>query len=270
VKRFTCALKDSETRSDMKAVTIGNGIDNGNFYSAFFNMEKWWLVAANIGKKRGPYIFIDESEGTKSLLIFTSAKKASYFTKDNKIATNENGEYVIAKKPLSIITSIGGYKELGIERIIIDLCWRLELEQLRNLYFHFIKDYNFKAIIENINREFSPISIGELWTMIFHLPAWYFIGNIEEGIVYGNTVNSDKVIFLFLSFREAIKTINEINKRVVNQNYKIYKYKPEEGYEFLLFMHNEADVNGLVLRDKDIYNGTRIENVVKVKDIFEI
>lgn len=270
MKRFTSLLKNSETKSNVNTVISENIVEDDDFYSAFFNMEKWWLAAANIGKKRGPYIYIGELEDIRSLLIFTSAKKASDFARNNKIATNENGEYVVVKKPLSVITSISGYKELGIERAIIDLYWQVELDQLKKLYFIYIKDYNFKVLIENINKEVSPICIGELWTMIFHLPAWYFIGNIEEGIVYGNTVNFDKVIFLYLSFREAIKTINEINRKEININYKIYKYKPDEGYEFLLFMYKEAAVKGLVLRDKDIYNGTRIENIVKVKEIFEI
>lgn len=273
MKRFTSLLKESASKPNLKAVDSENRVNcdgSDYFCSAFFNMEKWWLAAANIGEKKGHYIFIDELEGKKTLYIFTSGKRASDFAKDNKIATNENGEYVIVKKPLSIITSISGYRELGIERVIIDSCWQINLQQLKQMYFMYIKDYNFKRLIENACMEESPIYAGELWTIIFNLPAWYFIGDIEKGIVYGNTINSDKVMFLFLSFREAIKTRNEINRKDINVNYKIYKYSPEEGYEFLLFMHKEAAVNGLVIRDKDIYNGTRIENIVKVKEIFEI
>lgn len=273
MKRFTSLLKDSETKSSIRAVTMENSIKcdgNDSFYSIFFNMEKWWLAAANVGKKRGPYVFISESEGIKSLFIFTSGKKASDFAKDNKIWTNENGEYVIVKKPISIITSICGYRKLGIKKIIIDLYRKIDVEQFKKMYFLYVKDYNIKGLINDANSEASAIRIGELWMVVFNLPAWYFIGNIEKGIVYGNTINSDKIIFLFLTCREAIRTVNEINRREMYIHYEIYKYKPEEGYEFLRFMQNQAAVKGLVLRDKGIYSGTTIENVVRVKEIFEI
>lgn len=273
MKKFTNTLKYTEFNKTSNASIRSKRIicdGSSEFYSLFFNMKKWWFAATNIGEKEGPYIFIGESEGIPSLFLFTNSKRASDFAIENKIKTNENGEYVIVKTPLSIITSIAGYKELGITRVVIDLCWQLELDQFKKLYFFFAHNFELNELVKSVNKTNNTFFIGELWTTIFNLPAWYFVGDLEKGFVHGKKLNDDRFIFLYLSSTEVVKTINEINRADRNIIYKVYKYEPRKGYEFLLFMKKEAAVNGIMLKDKDVYSGVSIETITRVKEIFEI
>lgn len=273
MKKFTSTLKYSEFNKTSNASIGSNKIicdGSRKFYSHFFNMNKWWFAATNVGEKEGPYIFIGESEGIPSLFIFTNSKKASDFAIENEIRTNENGQYVIVKTPLSIITSIAGYRELGITRVIIDLSWQLELEYFKKLYFSFVENLKLNQLVRSAEETNDKIFVGELWTAIFNLPAWYFVGDLEKGFVYGKKNNKDKLIFLYLSSSEVVRTINEINRTNGNIVYKIYKYEPEKGYEFLLFMQKEAKVNGILLKDKDLYSNVSIESITRIKEIFQI
>lgn len=243
---------------------------SNQFYSRMFKMEKWWFSASNVGEREGPYIFIGETEGTASLMLFTNRTRASSFAKNNRIKTNEKGEYVIGKTPLSVVTSIGDYIKLGIKRVVIDLCWQIDLEKFRGLYFESVKQYDFKKLVRNASIRGNKSCIGELWTAIFNINAWYFIGNLEKGIVYGTKVKEDKAIFVYLSYSEVYKTISRLNIKEDSIKYKIYKYSPEEGYEFLMFMKKEAFVNGIVLRTKDVYSVAKIDTIMRVREIFNI
>ncbi len=245
-------------------------VGSNEFYSKIFTMEKWWFPAAKVGDKKGPLIYIGEENGRPTLLIFTNSLKASLFAKNNHIETNEKGEYVISKTPFSVISAIGDYIKLGINEVVIDLRIKLSIERFRRLYFERVKKYNFKQLVKGAEHKGNKIAIGELWTAIFSIKSWYVIADLEKGIVYGTKTKFEKSIFIFLTYDEAIRTLECLNYENNLYDYKIYRYTPEQGYEFLLFMKKEALVNNIILRDEDVYSGTKIKTIEKVREIFNI
>lgn len=277
VKKFLDLEADNKIQLKFGSLKSCPGIEeevicNGSseFYSKIFGMEKWWFPASNVGGKEGPLIFIGETDGEPSLLLFTNSLKAAGFAKKNKIETNENGEFVIARNTFSVISSIGDYIKLGISRVIINLSWQIDIEEFRKLYLERVKKYNFKQLVRGASIVGNKIGIGELWTAIFNVKAWYFIADLENGIVYGTKMKTDNAIFVYLNYSEATKSLRSLNLEANTFYYKIYKYTPTAGYEFLLFMRKEAFVDGVILRDEDVYSGAKINTIERVREIFNI
>lgn len=161
-----------------KATTSEEPEDAYELWRALFTQEKWHFIPVGEGEDMTIWIPVIAEHAT--FFAFSDMEKAQKFAVDNELF-KENGKQMILSIPVKeFMENIDTYIEQGVDHFAMNGAWDMSMKSLKQTHEFLVVPFDLAALHERTQSDTSMENVRELYSSVFSIPAWYFIGNTDQ------------------------------------------------------------------------------------------
>jgi hypothetical protein len=240
-----------------------------------FTLDAWYGIVGpdtfDFNKPpKNPQLIVEKRDNIPTLLLFSSAQKAKEFSYKFKIIKHRDDPMaVIGMKPRNVVEDHMSYLRDGIKRMIMNDGYEISFEHMRDQYYHFVRPYDFRELVDEANIEGNVKGQEDLWTAVFDLPKWFMVqcdNGKQRPFFYGKrTKRGDRVSMINLHYDNACEMMDNIKEDEPDLRTGLLIAEPRKIFADMVKIYDEDKIDGLIFYYDDISFGMRIDKILRLK-----
>jgi len=152
--------------------------DAYELWRVLFTQEKWHFIPVGEGEDMTIWIPVIADHAT--FFAFSDMERAQKFAVENELFKEDDKQMILSIPVKEFMENIDTYIEQEVDHFAMNGAWDMSMDSLKQTHEFLVVPFDLAALHERSQSETSMDTIKELYSSVFSLPSWYFIGNTNQ------------------------------------------------------------------------------------------